>query len=152
MTSRRVERKVPVPVPSRLRRYLLLELPAWLLVGVSVAYAIAAGAGGVGGFFQASLLVSAVAWLAGGRMASFAWGSVLFGAGLGTVALFNYLVAGFAGLPFGALLLPVTAYLAVVLVLLEVEASTRTRLLAAAGLVGSVVLQLLALSLLIRHT
>src|SRR5579859_1239258 len=119
-------RHKPAPTqPGRLRRYLLLELPAWLLVGVSVAYAIAAGAGGVGGFFQASLLVSAVAWLAGGRMASFAWGSV----------------------PFGALLLPVTAYLAVVLVLLEVEASTRTRLLAAAGLVGSVVLQLLALSL-----
>jgi hypothetical protein len=134
--------------PSRLRRYLLLELPAWLLVGVSVAYAIAAGGSGFGAYFQASLLVSAVAWLVGGRIASFVWGSLLFGIALGTMALFNFLIGDFAGVAIGALLLPVTGFLVVVLVLLEQAGTTRSRVAAAGGLVLSAAVQLLALGFL----
>ena len=124
-------KKAAVKGPSRLRRYLLLELPAWLLVGVSVAYAIATGGSGV--FFQASLLVAALAWLAGGRVPSFTWGSLLLGWAVGTMTVFNLVIGDFEGFPIGALLLPVTAYLVVVLVLLQMGGTVRSRVTAGAG-------------------
>ncbi|TMB80483.1 MAG: hypothetical protein E6J46_01045 [Chloroflexi bacterium] len=139
---------MPAPGPSRLRRYLLLELPAWMLVGVSVAYAIGAGGSRFAAYFQLSLLVSAVAWLVGGRMANLTLGSLLFGGALGTMALFNFLIGDFAGIPLGALLLPVTIYLAVVLVLLESGSGWRNAVTALAGVVLSAAVQLLALGIL----
>jgi hypothetical protein len=151
MPPKRARRKVPASGPSRLRRYLLLELPAWLLVGVSVAYAIAAGGGRFVAYFQLSLLVSAVAWLVGGRMTSLTLGSLLFGAALGTMALFNVLIGDFAGIPLGALLLPVTVYLVVVLVLLESGSGWRNQVAVAAGVFLSVAAQLLALGI-VQHT
>jgi hypothetical protein len=136
--------------PGGIRRYVLLELPAWLLVGVSVAYAIVSLGGGFAAFFQASLLVAAVAWLVGGRLANFSWGSLLLGWGLGTMAVFNLLVAGNGGLGVAAMLAPVTGYLAVVLVLLEMTGTTRSRLAAGGGVILAPVLQLIALSVLSR--
>ncbi|HVD00188.1 MAG TPA: hypothetical protein VNG93_03440 [Candidatus Dormibacteraeota bacterium] len=155
MPPRRVRRKAAPRAqrgPGRLRRYLLLELPAWLLVGVSVAYAIAAGGGGFGAYFEFALLVSAVAWLLAGRMASGTWRSLLFGVALGTMALFNLLAGDFVGIPLGALLLPVTIYLGVVLVFLELDARLPGRAAAVIGVLLSAAVQLLALSFLLRHT
>jgi len=145
------KRPPPKPEPSRLRRYVLLELPAWLLVGVSVAYAIVAGGVGFAGFFEATLLLSAVAWLAGGRMADFTWGGLLIGWAVGTMALLNSLVWAISGIAVGGLLLPVTAFLVVVLVLLEMSATTRQRLVAGGGAALSVAVQLIALAVL-AHT
>jgi hypothetical protein len=122
-----------------MRRYALLELPAWLLVAVSVAYAIASG--GAGFFFQAALIVAAIAWLAGGRLPSFAWGSLLLGWAVGTMVLFNLLIGDFQGLGIGAALLPVTVYLVVVLVLLQMAGTVRSRFNA----VGAVLLATAAL-------
>lgn len=136
--------------PGRLRRYLLLELPAWLLVGVSVAYAIASGGGGTGAFLQASLLVGGLAWLAGGRMASFRWASLLFGLAVGAMASFNLLLGVAAGTVIAALLLPVTAYLSVVLVMLERAGSTRDRLTAASGALLGAAVELLLVAA-VRH-
>ena len=125
------------------RRYLLLELPAWLLVGVSVAYAIASGGEGTFAiFFQAALIAGAVAWLAGGRVPSFAWGSLLFGWAFGGLVLFNFLVLGFVGPEVALLVAPVTAYLAVVLVLLEISGKWNARAAAAGGAVAAIALQL----------
>lgn len=134
---------------GRYRRYLLLELPAWLLVGVSVAYAIAAGvgAGTFGVFFQAALIAGAVAWLAGGRVPSFAWGSLLFGWALGGLVLFNLFLFEFLGIGGAIALAPVTLYLLVVLVLLEMTGSWRARAAAAGGTVLAIAAQLLALGL-----
>lgn len=144
-------KKAAVKAPSRLRRYLLLELPAWLLVGVSVAYAIASGGGGTGAVLQASLLVAGLAWLVGGRLASFRWASLLFGLALGTMASFNLLLGAAAGTAIAALVLPVTGYLAVVLVMLEMAGSPGDRIAAASGALLAAVVELLVVSA-FRHT
>ena len=130
-----------------MRRYALLEMPAWVLVGVSVAYAIFAGGGGFNAFFQFSLLVAAVGWLVAGRLENFTWASVLIGWALGTMALFNLLVWDFAGDPYGLTLAPVTIYLGVVIFLLEQRATRGQRLAAAGGVLASAALQLLALAI-----
>jgi hypothetical protein len=128
-----------------MRRYALLELPAWLLVAVSVAYAIASG--GAGFFFQAALIVAAIAWLAGGRIPDFAWGSLLLGWAVGTMVLFNLLVAEFQAVAIALALLPVSVYVAVVLVLLQLAGTARSRFTAVGGVILSTAALLVALGL-----
>jgi hypothetical protein len=99
---------------SRLRRFLLLELPGWAILAVSVAYTMSASGGSVVVFFQLALLSAALAWLFGGRLQSLTAGSLLFGWAAGTMAWFNLLAMA----SIGFLLLPISAFVLVVLLLL----------------------------------
>ena len=135
-------RAKPAGGPGRLRRFLLLEMPGWAILAVSVSYSIAAQGGSVV-FFQAVLISAALAWLAGGRSANLALAGALFGWAAGTLAWFNLLAMASIGL----YLLPVTAYLLVVLVLLEAAAGWRPRLSAAAGAVLAILAQTVYLGL-----
>jgi hypothetical protein len=133
----------PVPVPGRLRRFVLLELPGWLILAVGVAYAISAEGGAVVVFFQAVLVSAALAWLAGGRAGAMQLSSLLFGWAAGTMAMFNLLSFG----SIGIFLLPVTAYVLVVLVLLQSSRRPRAAVAAVAGIAIAALLQLLFLGL-----
>lgn len=136
---------------SRLRRYVLLEMPAWILVGVSIGYAIlVSGGGGLAPVFQLLLLVGAVAWLVAGRTTNPGWASLLFGWALGTMLLFNLFALDFGGVPFGLALLPVTVYLGVMVVLLQMTSTARQRLTAAGGALLALALQVVALVVLVR--
>ena len=99
---------------SRLRRFVLLELPGWAILTVSVGYTLLATGGWVVVFFQAVLLSAALAWFVGGRLPSLAAGSLLFGWATGALGYFTLLSLASIGL----YLLPVSAFVLVVLVLL----------------------------------
>jgi hypothetical protein len=134
----------PAAQPSRLRRFLLLELPGWLILAVSVSYSVSASGGRRTVFFQVLLITAALAWLAGGRSSNVVLGSLLFGWAAGTMAWFNLLAIASIGL----FLLPVTGYVGVVLVLLEAATPTPSRLAAGAGIGLAIVVQLAGLGLL----
>ncbi len=133
----------PVPGPGRLRRFILLELPGWLILAVGVAYSMSAGGGAGVVFFQALLVSAALAWLAGGRAGAMQLSSLLFGWAAGTMAMFNLL--SFASI--GVFLLPVTAYVLVVLVLLQSSRRPRAAVAAVGGIVVAALVQLLFLGL-----
>src|SRR6202011_4472564 len=88
----------PAESTSRLRRFLLLELPGWAILAVSVAYTSSAGGGPVTVFFQLVLLSGALTWLFGGRVQSLQLGSLLFGWAAGTMACFNLLALASIGI------------------------------------------------------
>ena len=133
----------PAESISRLRRFVLLELPGWAILAVSVAYTMSAGGGSVTVFFQLVLLSAAIAWLFGGRRQSLAAGSVLFGWAAGTMAWFNLLAMASIGL----FLLPVSAFVLVVLVLLLSARNLRCWAAAAGGVVLAIAAQTLFLGL-----
>jgi hypothetical protein len=137
----------PAETISRLRRFLLLELPGWMVLAVSVAYSTSAGSGMVTVFFQLSLLSAALAWLGGGRIGSLTAGSLLFGWATGTMAFFNVLAMA----SIGIYLLPVSAFLLVVLVLLLSARNLRSWAAAAGGIALAVTTQLVFLGLFTRH-
>ena len=137
----------PAESISRLRRFLLLELPGWLVLAVSVAYSTSASGGSVTVFFQLSLLSAALAWLFGGRIGSLTAGSLLFGWAAGTTAFFNVLAMA----SIGVFLLPVTAVLVVVLVLLLSARNLRCWAAAAGGIALAVATQLIFLGFFARY-
>jgi hypothetical protein len=137
----------PAAPISRLRRFLLLELPGWAILAVSVAYTTSAGSGSVTVFFQLTLLSAALAWLFGGRIGSPTAGSLLFGWAAGTMAFFNVLAMA----SIGIFLLPVTAFILVVLVLLLTARNLRCWAAAAAGIALAVVVQLVFLGYFARY-
>ena len=124
--------------PSRRRRFLLLELPGWSIVAVSVAYSSSAGGGQVTIFFQLVLISGALAWLFGGRLQSLQLGSFLFGWAAGTMATFNLLALA----SIGIFLIPVTVYVVVVLVLLLSARNLRCAVTAAGGIVLAMATQI----------
>jgi len=136
----------PAESTSRLRRFLLLELPGWLVLAVSVAYTTSASGGSTTVFFQLSLLSAALAWLFGGRVGSLTAGSFLFGWAAGTLAFFNLLAMA----SIGIFLLPVTAFLLVVLVLLLSARNLRCWAAAAGGIALPVATQLVFLGFFAR--
>jgi len=115
--------------PGRLRRFVLLELPGWAILAVSVAYATSAGLGSVVTFFQVALLSAALAWLFGGRVRSLVAGSFLFGWAAGNMLWFNLLAMASIGL----FLLPISAFVLVVLLLLLSARNLRCWAAAAGG-------------------
>jgi len=135
----------PAASISRLRRFLLLELPGWAILAVSVAYTMSAGGGSVV-FFQLVLLSAALAWLFGGRLQSLAAGSLLLGWAAGGMAWFNLLAMA----SIGIFLLPVTAYVLVVLVLLLTARNLRCWLAAGGGVVLAIAAQALFLGFFAR--
>jgi hypothetical protein len=137
----------PAESISRLRRFLLLELPGWLVLAVSVAYTTSASGGSVTVFFQLSLLAAALAWLFGGRIGSLTAGSLLFGWAAGTMGFFNVLAMA----SIGIFLLPVTAFLVVVLVLLLSARNLRCWAAAAGGIALAVATQLIFLGFFARY-
>ena len=137
----------PAESISRLRRFVLLELPGWLVLAVSVAYTTSAGGGMVTVFFQLALISAALAWLFGGRIGSLTAGSLLFGWSAGTMAFFNLLAMA----SIGIFLLPVTAFLLVVLVLLLSARNLRCWAAAAGGLALAVATQLVVLGFFARY-
>jgi hypothetical protein len=137
----------PVASGSRLRRFLLLELPGWAILAVSVAYTTSAGGGSVTVFFQLVLLSAALAWLFGGRLQSLVAGSLLIGWAAGAMAWFNLLAMA----SIGIFLLPVTAYVLVVLVLLLTARNLRCWLAAGGGVVLAIAAQTLFLGFFARH-
>ena len=136
----------PAESISRLRRFLLLELPGWAILAVSVAYTTSAGSGSVTVFFQVTLLSAALAWLFGGRIQSLQAGSFLFGWAAGTMAWFNLLAMA----SIGIFLLPVTAFVLVVLVLLLSARNLRSWAAAAGGIVLAIATQLVFLGFFVR--
>lgn len=128
---------------SRLRRFLLLELPGWAILAVSVAYTMSASGGSATVFFQLVLLSAALAWLFGGRLRTLTAGSLLFGWAAGAMAWFNLLAMA----SIGILLLPVTAFVLVVLVLLLSTRNLRAWAAAAGGVVLAIAAQTLFLGL-----
>ncbi len=132
---------------SRLRRFVLLELPGWLILAVSVAYTTSASGGSVTVFFQLSLLSAALAWLFGGRLGSLTAGSLLFGWATGTMTFFNVLAMA----SIGIFLLPVSAFLLVVLLLLLSARNLRCWAAAAGGIVLAVATQLVFLGFFARY-
>jgi hypothetical protein len=139
-------RAKPVESISRLRRFVLLELPGWLILAVSVAYTTSAGGGSVTVFFQLALLSAALAWLFGGRIGSLTAGSLLFGWAAGTMAWFNLLAMASIGL----FLLPVSAFVLVVLVLLLSARNLRCWAAAAGGIALAIATQLVFLGFFAR--
>jgi hypothetical protein len=131
------------PSGSRLRRFLLLEMPGWAILAVGVSYSIAASGGAAVVFFQAILITAALAWLGGGRTANLQLSSLLFGWAAGSLAWFNLLAMA----SIGVYLLPVTAYVAVVLVLLLSARSLRCTVAAGGGLLLAVLVQTIFLGL-----
>jgi hypothetical protein len=136
----------PAESISRLRRFLLLELPGWAILAVSVAYATSAGSGSVTVFFQLTLLSAALAWLFGGRVQSLATGSLLFGWAAGTMAWFNLLAMA----SIGIFLLPVTASVLVVLLLLLSARNLRCWAAAAGGIALAIATQVVFLGFFAR--
>lgn len=136
----------PAASISRLRRFLLLELPGWAILAVSVAYTSSAGSGSVTVFFQLTLLSGALAWLFGGRIQSLSAGSLLFGWAAGTIAWFNLLAMA----SIGVFLLPVTAYVLVVLVLLLSARNLRCWAAAAGGIALAIAIQVVFLGFFAR--
>ena len=128
----------PAESTGRRRRFILLELPGWAILAVSVAYTMSAGGGSVTVFFQLVLLSAALAWLFGGRIKSLTAGSLLFGWAAGTMGFFNLLAMP----SIGAFLLPVTAFVLVVLVLLLSARNLRCRAAAVGGIALAVATQL----------
>ena len=137
----------PSAQPGRLRRFLLLELPGWAIVAVSVAYSTSAPSGSVTIFFQLVLISGALAWLFGGRLESLQLGSFLFGWAAGTMACFNLLALA----SIGIFLLPVTIYVVTVLVLLLSARNLRSGAAAAGGIVLAVAAQIAFLGFFARH-
>jgi hypothetical protein len=137
----------PAESISRVRRFVLLELPGWLVLAVSVAYTTSAGSGSVTVFFQLTLLSAALAWLFGGRIGSLTAGSLLFGWAAGAMAFFNVLTMA----SIGIFLLPITAFILVVLVLLLSARNLRCWTAAAGGIVLAVATQLVFLGFFARH-
>jgi hypothetical protein len=140
-------RAKPVETISRRRRFVLLELPGWLVLAVSIAYTTSAGGGMVTVFFQLSLLSAALAWLFGGRVGSLTVGSFLFGWATGTMAFFNVLAMA----SIGIFLLPVSAFLLVVLVLLLSARNLRCWAAALGGIALAVATQLVFLGFFARY-
>jgi hypothetical protein len=138
----------PAESVSRLRRFLLLELPGWLVLAVSVAYTTSAGAGSETIFFQLSLLSAALAWLFGGRVASLTVGSLLFGWTAGTMVFFNLLAMA----SIGIFLLPVTAFVLVVLVLLLSARNLRCWAAAVGGVALAIASQLVFVGFFARYS
>jgi hypothetical protein len=136
----------PVESISRLRRFLLLELPGWAILAVSVAYTTSAGSGSVTVFFQLTLLSAALAWLFGGRVQSLPAGSLLFGWAAGTMAWFNLLAMA----SIGIFLLPVTAFVLVVLLLLLSARNLRCWAAAAGGIALAIATQVVFLGFFAR--
>ncbi|HEY8760250.1 MAG TPA: hypothetical protein VIP52_04990 [Candidatus Dormibacteraeota bacterium] len=134
--------KPAVPI-SRLRRFLLLELPGWLILAVSVAYTTSAGNGRITIFFQLVLLSAALAWLFGGRVGNLTLGSLLCGWAAGTMANFNLLAIA----SIGIFLLPVTAFVLIVLVLLMSGRNLRSRAAAVGGMALASAVQFIFLGL-----
>jgi len=139
------KRPKPAAEPSRLRRFLLLELPGWLILAISVSYSASASGKRVV-FFQVLLLSAALAWFAGGRLHNLIVGSLLFGWSLGIVAWFNLLAMA----SIGIYLLPLTGFLLVVLGLLQLTGSWRSRLAALAGIALGAMVEAVALGLVLR--
>jgi hypothetical protein len=137
----------PAEPASRLRRFVLLELPGWAILAVSVAYTMSAGGGMVTVFFQVVLLSAALAWLFGGRLGSLTAGSLLFGWAAGTMAFFNLLAMA----SIGIFLLPITAFVLVVLVLLLSARNLRCWAAAAGGIALAVATQLVFLGFFVRY-
>ena len=136
-------RAKPAPGPGRLRRFVLLELPGWLILAVGVAYSMSAGGGAGVVFFQALLISAALAWLAGGRAGALPLSSLLFGWAAGTMATFNLLSLA----SIGVFLLPVTLYVLIVLVLLQSSRRPRPAAAAVGGIAVAALVQLLFLGL-----
>jgi hypothetical protein len=137
----------PVGSISRLRRFVLLELPGWLVLAVSVAYTMSAGSGSVTVFFQLSLLSAALAWLFGGRIGSLIAGSLLFGWTAGTMGFFNLLAMA----SIGIFLLPVTAFILVVLILLLSARNLSCWAAATGGVALAIASQLVFLGVFARY-
>jgi hypothetical protein len=137
----------PAESTSRLRRFLLLEFPGWAILAVSVAYTMSAGSGSVTVFFQVILLSAALAWLFGGRVHSLTAGSLLFGWAAGAMAWFNLLAMASIGL----FLLPVSAFVIVVLVLLLTARNLRCWAAAGAGFALAIAAQTVYLGLFARY-
>jgi hypothetical protein len=137
----------PAESISRIRRFLLLELPGWAILAVSVAYTTSAGSGSVTIFFQLTLLSAALAWLFGGRVQSLTLGSLLFGWAAGTMAWFNLLAMA----SIGVFLLPVSAFVLVVLVLLLSARNLRCWAAAAGGIALAIATQLAFLGFFARY-
>src|ERR1700738_4229509 len=129
------------PPVRRVRRFLLLELPGWAILAVSVAYTTSAGSGSVTIFFQLTLLSAALAWLFGGRVRSLTLGSLLFGWAAGTMAWVNLLAMA----SIGVFRLPVSAYVLVVLVLLLSARILRCWAAAAGGIALAIATQVVFL-------
>ena len=136
-------RAKPAPGPGRLRRFVLLELPGWLILAVGVAYSMSAGGGAGVVFFQTLLISAALAWLAGGRAGALPLSSLLFGWAAGTMATFNLLSLA----SIGVFLLPVTFYVLIVLVLLQSSRRPRAAVTAVGGIAVAALVQLLFLGL-----
>jgi hypothetical protein len=127
----------PVGSISRLRRFLLLELPGWAILAVSVGYTLLASGGWVVVFFQVLLLSAAAAWFVGGRLASLTAASLLFGWAAGTLGYFTLLSLASLGL----YLLPISAFVVVVLVLLLGARNRRSWAAAGGGIASAIAIQ-----------
>jgi hypothetical protein len=139
-------RAKPAESVSRLRRFLLLELPGWAILAVSVAYTTSASSGSTTVFFQLALLSAALAWLFGGRVGSLTAGSLLFGWAVGTMAFFNFLAMA----SIGIFLLPITGFILVVMVLLLSARNLRCWAAAAGGIALAIAAQLVFLGFFAR--
>jgi hypothetical protein len=133
----------PVGSISRLRRFLLLELPGWAILAVSVAYTMSASGGAAVVFFQLVLLSAALAWLFGGRLQSITAASFLFGWAGGAMAWFNLLAMA----SIGVFLLPISAFVLVVLVLLLRARNLRSWAAAGGGVALAIAVQQVFLGL-----
>lgn len=142
-----IARTEPADRRGRLRRYLLLELPGWAILAVSVAYATSASGGTAVIFFQVVLLSAALAWLFGGRLQSLQLGSFLFGWAAGTMAWFNLLAMA----SIGIFLLPITLFVGVVLVLLLSARNLRCSAAAVGGILLAIAVQVVFLGSFVRH-
>lgn len=136
------------PAVSRTRRFLLLELPAWSILAVGVAYTSSAGGSRLVVVLQLLLLSASLTWLAGGRLNSINLGGLFFGWAAGTLAMFNLLALA----SIGVFILPVTAFVLVVLVLLLAPGGPRPAAAAGGGAALAVLTQAIALGLLSRST
>lgn len=137
----------PAETISRLRRFVLLELPGWLVLAVSVAYTTSAAGGSVTVFFQLILLSGALAWFFGGRVKSLTLGSLLFGWAAGAIGWFNLLAMA----SIGVFLLPISAFVLVVLLLLLSARNLRCWAAAGGGIALAVATQIFFLGFFARH-
>ena len=142
-----IARSEPAGTPGRLRRFVLLELPGWAILAVSVAYTTYASGSPLVVFFQVVLLSAALAWLFGGRLASLQMGSLLFGWAAGTMAWFNLLTLA----SIGIYLLPITLFVVAVLVLLQSARNLRCSAAAAGGILLAITTQVVFLGSFVRH-
>ena len=142
-----IARTEPADTQGRLRRFVLLELPGWAILAVSVAYTTYASGSSVVVFFQVVLLSGAVAWLFGGRLRNLQLGSLLFGWAAGTLAWFNLLAMA----SIGIFLLPITLYVVVVLAILLTARNLRCSAAAAGGILLAIATQVVFLGSFVRH-